>query len=149
MQGATFMATGLAVLAFLSAAGLYAATGGRAADRLAVQSAGKASSEPPRLRAPRDDASRPAGSPGDLHRAERRSAIRLARQDPLLERSRPHMNALKGSGNAEMARDRRRNGRFGVGYEWRMRQRRGPEPAPRDERGGSRRGGGGPGGSGG
>lgn len=126
----------VASLACLFAGVLYAAMGRQATERLGL---------PPAMEASGDNASRPGpqdrvggagalvGTPGDRLSSEPDLALQVAQQDPRLERPRSqmeqHANAqVEESAGAEAAPDRRRNRRFGVGYEWRMKQRRESQP---------------------
>lgn len=132
MQSAGLAACGVATLAVLFADVVCAATGAQRLDLLPraqeLRPAGEVSAELPGHGA--DDGSAVSGRPADRRDVSAGSALRLARQDPLLERTRQrseeHLNAQpERTGDAEAAAAAARaEARFGVGYEWRMRHRR-------------------------
>lgn len=122
MTGTAFTATVMAVLGALCTAGLHAGSAEQTLDQL------RPIGEAPGQVAGRSLA---AGVQGAQGSAQQKPAARATQQDPMLEQTRlrmeQHLKARRGlAGEFEVDPDsRRRNTRFGVGYEWRMRDRQG------------------------
>jgi hypothetical protein len=136
MESGSSTAWIVATLACLFAGVLYAAMGRQATERLGLAPAMEPSGEHASRPGPQDrldGAGVLVGTPADWRSPEPELALHVAQQEPRLERPLSQMEQqasvqVEEDAGAEAAPDRPRNGRFGVGYEWRMKQRRESQP---------------------